>query len=348
VTDPEIAPIVELIDRAERIVLTSHIQPDGDAVGSTLALLRALKAVGKKTWAIIPSHIPYGLRFILAGDNEIIRYDPRHDDRILEEADLFIMIDCAGADRAGNLGAKIVSLPQPLIVVDHHSTNRFFGTLNYVIPGASSTGALIMNILDALEVELTLDLALPLYVAIVTDTGNFNYPGTTQRTHEKAGRLLAAGVQPYEVHRKLALDRSSAFMRLAGIALLTAQVGYEGKIAYSVIHHDLYRRFTPRLDELPALPVYLLTVRGIEVGILFLEYEPGKILIELRSQGLVNVAEVAKLLGGGGHAGAAGARVRGEAAGVIYRTLTEVDARLRRARDRENSEEHRSEVWRKA
>jgi len=335
------------LEEAERIVITSHIAPDGDAVGSTLALLRALKSLPKKVWAILPSHVPGNLGFLLADETEVIRYDPRQDDPILEGADLFVMVDCAYPERAGEVGKKMLGLDVPLAVIDHHSTNSLYGRDNYVVPGAAATGALVMNILDALGIEIGLDLALPLYVALVTDTGNFSYPGTTPVTHQKAERLLAAGVRPYEVQRKLYLNRSSEFMRLAGMSLLNVQIGYQGLIAYSVIHHDLYRKFTPNLDELTLLPPYLLAIEKIEVGVLFLEYEPGRILVELRSQGLINAAEVARKFGGGGHAGAGGTRIGGDLPDIVFRVLSEVDRRLRANLSLGESEDKRSELWRR-
>lgn len=347
-TSEALAAVVERIRSAGRIVITSHIQPDGDAVGSVLALLRALKSLGKKAWAISPSHVPHGLRFLLKGENEIIAYDPAQDNPILEAADLFIIADCADPERSGGIGMRMLSLPQKVVVIDHHSTNGLYGQFNYVLPGVSSTAAMVMDVLEELGVNLTLDLALPLYVGIASDSGSFSYPGTTPLTHRKAGRLLEAGVNPYEVHRRLYLDRSSEFMRLVGMALLNVQIAFEGAIAYSVIHHDLYRKFMPRLDELPLLPPYLVAIRDIEVGVLFLEYKPRKILVELRSQGLVNVAEVARMFGGGGHAGAGGTRIGGEMSDVVFRVLTEVNRRLVRNRKTGASEEKRSDVWRRA
>lgn len=334
----------EAIRDAKSIVITSHINPDGDAVGSSLALLRAMKAMGKRCRVISPSHVPSGFLFMLEYEDEITRYQPERDDGIIEEADLFIILDCSDLSRSGEVGEKMMDLGRPMLVIDHHSTNEAFGTFNYITHGASSTGALVMNVMDEFAVPLTLSIATPLYIAILTDTGDFNYPGTTPKTHEKAARLLEAGVKPYEIHRKLALDRTIDFIRLAGLAILNVQFAHNQEIAFSVIGYDLYRKFTPRIDELVMLPPYLISIRGVEVGVFFLEFEPGHILVELRSQGLINVAKLAKNLGGGGHSGAAGARWQGEMSDIVQQVIHSCGERLDRAHRKGGDEARRSKI----
>jgi len=334
----------EAIKTAGSIVITSHIKPDGDAIGSSLALLRALKTIGKKCQAISPSHVPCGFLFMLEYEDEIKRYEPSRDDSILEKADLFIVLDCSDIFRSGEVGDKMMELGTPMLVIDHHSTNESFGTYNYVIQDASSTGALVMNVLDELAIPLTLSVALPLYIAIVTDTGDFNYPCTTPKTHEKAARLLEAGVKPYEIHRKLALDRTIDFIRLAGMAIFNVQFAHNQEVAFSVIGYDLYRKFTPRIDELVMLPPYLISIRGVEVGVLFLEFEPGHILVDLRSQGLINVAKLARELGGGGHSGASGVRLRGEMSNIVQQVIQSAGNRLNRAHLKGADEARRSKI----
>ena len=334
----------EAIRNARSIVITSHIKPDGDAVGSSLALLRAMKALGKKCRVISPSHVPYGFLFMQEYEDEISRYQPERDERIIEEADLFVILDCADLSRSGEVGTKMAELGTPILVIDHHSTNEAFGTCNYIIHRASSTGALVMNVLDELTVPLTLSIAIPLYIAIITDTGDFNYPSTTPKTHEKAARLLEAGVKPYEIHRKIALDRTVDFIRLAGMAIFNVQFAHNQEIAFSVIGYDLYRKFTPRIDELVMLPPYLISIRGVEVGVLFLEFEPDHILVDLRSQGLINVAKLAKNLGGGGHSGASGVRLRGEMSDIVQQIIHSSGDRLNRAHLKGANEARRNKI----
>jgi bifunctional oligoribonuclease and PAP phosphatase NrnA len=338
---------VAAIRKSRSVVVTSHVQPDGDALGSTLGMLRALKALGKEARAISPSHVPYGFTFMLEREDEVVRYDPVRDDPVLEAADLFLVLDCASLDRAGEVGEKMAELGNPTLMIDHHTTNEALGTWNYIIHDASSTAALCVNVLDGLGVPLTLPLAVPLYIGIITDTGNFNYPSTTPATHEKAARLLAAGVNPYEIHRQLALDRTIDFIRLAGLAIFNVQFARGGEIAYSVVGHELYRRFRARVDELVMLPPYLISIRNVEVGALFLEYEPGKILIELRSQGLINVGTLAKNLGGGGHSGAADVRIEGEMADIVQQIVQDASVRLDLAHAKGDEDERRSRIWRR-
>ncbi|MDP8247884.1 MAG: DHH family phosphoesterase [Candidatus Tritonobacter lacicola] len=329
---------------ARSVVVTSHIQPDGDAVGATVALLRALKIMGKECRAISPSHIPGGFMFVLRDENEVVRYDPDRDDGFLGEADLFVIVDCSNLERAGEVGEAMAALSTPILVIDHHATNVGFGTHSFIGRDVASTGELLMDLFEALGLPISPEIAVPLYVAILTDTGGFNYPRTTKKTHRRAGELLAAGVKPFEIHRKLSLDRTLEFMRLAGLAVFNTNLGYGDEIAYSIIHNDIYRKFTPRVDELIMIPPYLTSIHGVEVGALFLEFEPGRIIVELRSKGLVDISLVATKFGGGGHSGAGGARLEGEMPGVVYRVLSEIEKLLVEARRGEVSEDLRGEV----
>ncbi len=337
--------IIQAIREAERVVVASHVNPDGDAVGALLAFRRSMIRLGKECRAVNSTPVPRGLGFLLEDESEVLTYLPVRDDRVLEEADLFVLLDCAALERAGPVGRKMRALRKVMMVIDHHSTNPGFGTINSIHDHASSACELIMDLLERLKVPLTGDLALPLYVGIVTDTGNFNYPSTTRFTHEKAGRLLTLGINPYEVHRRLELDRSLEFIRLTGLAIFNTQLASGGAVAYSVVHHDVYRKFTPGVDELAMLPPYLLSIGGVEVGALFLEYEPNRILVEIRSQGLINAAAVAKKFGGGGHTGAAGMRMEAEMADAVFRVLTEIQKKLASAERKGATEELRTKMW---
>jgi phosphoesterase RecJ-like protein len=337
--------IIQAIRAAERVVVASHSNPDGDAVGAILAFRRAMIRLGKKCRAVNSTPVPRGLAFLLEDESEVLTYLPGRDDGILEEADLFVLLDCAALERAGPVGKKMRALRKLMVVIDHHSTNTGFGTINSIHDHASSACELVMDLLERLKLPLTRALALPLYVGIVTDTGDFNYPSTTRCTHEKAGKLLDLGINPYEIHRQLALNRTIEFIRLTGLAIFNTQIGYGGSVAYSVVHHDVYRKFTPGVDELAMLPPYLLSIDGVEVGALFLEYEPNRILVELRSQGLVNAATVARKFGGGGHTGAAGMRMEGEMADAVFRVLTQVRKGLISAERKGVTEELRTKMW---
>ncbi len=342
-----IGPATEAIRRARSVAVTSHIQPDGDALGSTLGMLRALREAGKEARAISPSHVPSGFTFMLDHPDEVVRYDPERDDPVLEAADLCLILDCASLERAGEVGEKMAELGRPMVMIDHHTTNEAFGTWNYIVHEASSTAALCVDILDELGFPLTRPVSVPLYIGILTDTGNFNYPSTTPVTHEKAARLLNAGVNPYEIHRKLALDRSTDFIRLAGLSIFNVQFSRSREIAYTVVGHEIFRRFHPRVDELVMVPPYLISIRDVEVGILFLEYEPGKILVELRSQGLINVATLAKSHGGGGHSGAAGVRCQGEMSDIVQQIVQDAGVRLELAHSQGDEETRRDLIWRR-
>jgi len=337
--------IIQAIRGAEQVVVASHLNPDGDAIGAVLAFRRAMIHLGKKCRAINSSPVPRGLAFLLKDESEILTYLPGRDDRLLAQADLFVLLDCAALDRAGPVGRKMRALRKVMVVIDHHSTNAGFGTINSIHDHASSSCELVMDLLERLKVPLTRALALPLYVGIVTDTGDFNYPSTSRATHEKAGRLLTHGINPYEVHRTLALNRTLEFIRLTGLAIFNTQIGYGGAVAYSVVHHDVYRKFTPGVDEMAMLPPYLISIGGVEVGALFLEYEPNRILVELRSQGLISAAGVAKKFGGGGHSGAAGMRMEGEMADAVFRVLTEIQKKLAAAQRQGATEELRTKMW---
>ncbi len=336
--------LISALETSRTPVITAHIRPDGDAVGSMVALKRALNRMGTSAQALSPSPVSQGLQFFL-DDEEIPSYLPQRDNSILEQADLFVVMDCGDLQRVGRMGEVMKKLKTPMAVIDHHSTNESFGDINYIQPEASSTCMVLIDIIDELGLPLTYDLALPLYVGMVTDSGNFSYPNTGPRTHRQAARLVEAGVKPYRVYRHLHLNQTLEFARLSGLATFDIHLAYQGEVAYSVIQYDLYKKFTPRVDELVNIASTLLAIHGVEVGVLFLEYAPDRIVVEIRASGLINAAAAAKKFEGGGHSGAAGVKMDGEMVKIVFRVLEEIERRIIQARQEGVTEERRSEIW---
>ena len=302
--------VVKLIRDKDNFVITSHINADGDAIGSEIGLYRFLKKLGKNVSIINPSPSSGIFNFLMDGV-ELRVFEPERDMDTIKAADAAFILDLNDLERAGDVGRHIVETGTQVIVIDHHQTGVTFGDIKVTDKNACSTGQLIYDLIKACGGKIDREIAEALYVAIVTDTGMFNFPVTDPKAHIVAADLLSKGVKPFMVHRKLNLMHSWEYLWLTGISLFECRSAHEGRIAYTSITHDIFKRYKPLVEELILMPQYLMAIKDVEVGILFLEETPGRVHVELRATGAMDVGEIAKLLGGGGHASAAGAVIEG-------------------------------------
>ncbi|GAA0221231.1 hypothetical protein GCM10009527_016850 [Actinomadura nitritigenes] len=309
---------VELIEAADEVCLACHIAPDGDALGSMLALAQALHALGKRCLASFgePFAVPAILRF-LPGQEFLV--EPA---RMPAAPALMISLDAAGQARLGSL-AGAAGRAGALIVIDHHASNVGFGGVRLVDPDAAATAVLVEELIRRLGVPLDGDIAQGLYAGLASDTGSFKYPCTTPEVHDLAGRLLAAGVRPEEVSRELWDRAPFGYLQVLAGALSRARLERDaadgrGLVWTTIARSDREARDVP-YDQLEGVIDQLRRTDEAEVAVVLKENDRGEWYVSTRAKGAVDVGRACVELGGGGHRTAAAFTMGGEPAWIIDR-----------------------------
>lgn len=300
---------IEEVKKAKKFLVVSHVSPEGDAVGSLLGMALALRSLGKDVTAYLEDPVPDLFRFLPGADTVVHNLDNAGP------FDATIAVDCGQKER---LGKGFVNLKEPGVVIniDHHATNDYFGQINVVEPGASAAGELVYDFCKAAGIPFTKDIAVNLYVAIHTDTGSFHYSSSTPESFIKAGELVRAGAEPWEVSRRVYENHPAKKYKLLGFVLSTLDVvnvgdNGTGKVATLLVTLDMFRQVGAEKDLADGFVNYARGIEGVEVGILFREAGVNEYKVSLRSKGDVDVAEAAKSFGGGGHRNAAGFTLKG-------------------------------------
>ena len=293
---PEVRQIVDAIHAHQRFVLSSHARPDGDAIGSEMAMAYALRALGKEVRVVNKdAAAPPILEFPgVAG----IDVSPA----VTGDYDVAIIMECGDLARTG-----VDGLDRGLLInIDHHPGNTAYGAINWFDAGASACAELVFTIVEALGVPITHDIATHIYLAILTDTGSFHFSNMTPRTFRICASLLEAGVDPIWVARTVYDSNSLGRLRIFGSVLNGMQVSPSGRVAVIYIDHALAREAGGTYDDTEGLINLPLTVKAIQASIFFKQTEGDDYRISLRSKGAVDVCAIAREHGGGGHRNAAG------------------------------------------
>ncbi len=293
--------IAEFIRTHNRFVLTSHVRPDGDSVGSQLALASALEQLNKHVEIFDADPYPPNYRS-LPGIERIRIGEP-----VKGDFDALIVLECSNLERAGVEGLN----GYPSVNIDHHPVNDSFGVLNWVDPGASAVGEMLFELLAELGTDITNEIATNLYTAILTDTGSFQFSNTTATTFRVASSLVAAGADPAQIAQAVLMSQSEARIRLVGRLLDTLEFDPSRKIAWVRLDRDMFVETGAATNDTEGLVNYPLSVDGVELCAFFREEGPGEYRVRLRSQGDLNVGRIASGFGGGGHRNAAGATLHG-------------------------------------
>src|SRR5438132_1276591 len=303
-TNDDLRAVAEALRAHDRFLIVTHENPDGDALGSLLAMKLGLDRLGKESITFLPgkSGIPSDLSLL---ELEDLRRDlpPDAGERVL------LALDCANAARMG-AAAKLLEQVSLSIDVDHHHDNTRFGTINLVLADASSTGEIVANILKELGVELTREIAEPIYVALMTDTGRFGYTNTTPAAHDLAAELLRAGVDPRRVFQEIYERVALAHLKLVGRAEERAQVDEGGRLIVSYLVRSDFADFGVGEEYAEGIIDRLRAVDGTEMAAMIREppEPPGSPRrVSLRaSHDEIDVSGIARKRGGGGHRQAAG------------------------------------------
>jgi len=312
---------VAALQSARRVLITMHRGPDGDALGSALALACALRDLGREVTVYNPDDLPYNFRF-LPGANGVERTLPPD-----AAYDATVVTDAGAYDRLGP-DVPAVERRGVLLNLDHHITTEPFGDVNYVDPDAASVGILAYKIIKGLGVPLSREAAQCIYASILADTGCFRYSSTDPECLRIAAELLEAGVEPWEMTVRVYEQQPLARMRLLAEVLSTLEV--HGKLATITITNAMVARTGSELDFTDGFINYARSVDGVEVAASFREPQNGgPWRVSFRSRGRVNVAAIAQKFGGGGHHNAAGCSIAGAEEAVREQIAKEVEEALK-------------------
>jgi len=303
----------ELIRESSSFYLASHIRPDGDALGSLLGLALALENSGRRVAALLPDAVPANYRFLPGADR--IRHQPPG-----WRADVGIVVDCDGLSRIGPLEPAFSSLPH-LIDIDHHQTERLFGEVQIIDPGAAASGEMVYHLLRRLDLPVDAEIATCLYAAILTDTGRFCFGNTTASALRVAAELVKAGAQPQPIARRIYERRSIAATHLLGVALSRLSSELDGHVVTATLTRQDFLETGAAPSDTEGIIGHLRAIGGPRVALLFVQPDHDGVRVSLRSDGSVDVSEIALQFGGGGHAMAAGCTVAGTADEVRKRIL---------------------------
>ena len=313
---PELAAVRDAVFAADRLVLTSHLRPDGDAIGSEIALARALVALGKRVMILNTDAVPRTLDWLVEEQPEglVQLYESGNLEqaRAVAEADLLLVLDTNAKHRLGPVGDLFQQSGKPLLLVDHHPDPEGWFDLTCVRTDASAASEIVYDLVAGYDPGL-IDraVATALYVGIMTDTGSFRYGATTPRTHAIVSDVLARGdLRPEPIHVALFDGRSLASLRLLSAALATIQTHYDGRFATIAVTQNTIRQTGAFFDEAEGLVNYALSLDGVVAAAIFLEL-PSGVKLSFRSKGDCPINGWANHFGGGGHANASGAYVAG-------------------------------------
>jgi phosphoesterase RecJ-like protein len=302
-------PFVQVVNEANSFVLTSHMRPDCDAIGSEVALAHALQSLGKTVQIVNGDPVPPHIAFIdPARQVQVLGREIRAEE---VNGDVLVVLDTSSWTQLGPMADVARSTPARKVVIDHHVSEDDLGATMFKDIESESTGRLVLEAIDALGVKLTPQIAEPLFAAIATDTGWFRFASVTEDTLKAVAQLVAAGARPHLVFAALYEQNSLARVRLQGRILTNVISHLGGRLLSTAITQADLRAVGAEPTDTEDVINRLLSVAGVEVALLFLELGPQETKVSLRSRSPVDVREIAERLGGGGHRAAAGLRFPG-------------------------------------
>ena len=311
-----IPSILEAIERNHSFLVTTHENPDGDAVGSSLGLAQFLRNAGKEVIVHFKDPVPDLYRFLPL-------LDEVHSTVPDRPYDVCFVLDVGEFRRAGTAVTTCTTIGS-FINIDHHITRDLFGAINYIDSGAAATGVMIYRIIKASGQTLDHDTAICLYTALVTDTGSFKYSNSNPEAFAVAGDLISVGLDVWYITEHLYESQPAERLKLLTEALATLVVSPRGDVASVTVTLDMYGRTGGSSELTDGFVNYPRSIRGVEVAIFFREMEPGLFKVGFRSKGKVSVAKLAELFGGGGHHNAAGCNVAGNIDEIRHQVLHRV------------------------
>ena len=319
--------IAAVLRESDHFLLTSHVRPDGDAVCSILALHRILKEMGKVSRCALSNPPPAEFSFL---------YEPQELERLdsctpLDDVRVVCALDLPEWDRVGEMGERLESLSAVKICLDHHPRSGSLVELEVRDVRASATSVLVYRLLRYMDLPLSLPVAQAIYTGILTDTMSFHLANTNVEAHEIAAACIRAGVDPAAVYEVVYGTVSLARVKLTAQVLATVGVTDDGRVAYLYATREMYDRAGAKRGDDEDLVEYSRSLEGVQVALFLRELENGRVRISWRSRRDIDVRDMARHFGGGGHVRAAGADVPGPLNRVLNEVLKETSARVNAA-----------------
>jgi bifunctional oligoribonuclease and PAP phosphatase NrnA len=318
--------VVECIQKNNRFLVTSHTGLEGDALGSELAFMFLLKALGKEAIVVNDDELPVEYDF-MPGFSSIKRMTSK-----LQKIDFdcFAVLDCADLSRCGEV-SKLNTRSKCVLNIDHHISNTNFGDINLVRPYASSAAEVVFKIFKSMRVAFDRDTATLLYIGMLTDTGSFHYANTSSFTHQAVSELLKCDLDVRSIYKRVYENNLFEDMRLLIKTLNRLKRIYAGRVAWFEIEGEVLKRKNISFDLAERLLSFARSVRGVEVAVIFkenLKAPPASVRVNLRSQGGIDVNKIAAFFGGGGHKAASGCTVSGSIGQVKRMVLRKIKEAL--------------------
>lgn len=305
-----------LVESARRLVLTTHVQPDADGIGSEVAFARWLRHEGKDVAIVNPNPTPRRFRF-LEHVAPVESFEPARFDELLAAADLLVVLDISVPDRLGPLAPFVRRRSPPTMIIDHHADPARIQGVDVRDTAAAATGEIVYRMLTAWDAEIDAPIATALYAAIAYDTGGFRYGNTRASSHEIAAELLRRGADIGTVRRQLFESYSESRTRLLARALSTYERSASGRVAWVALSRATMEAVGADPEDVDGVAEALRSIEGVEVAIVAREIHEGATKISFRSRGEDDVNAFALRFGGGGHRNAAGAYVEKPLSEVI-------------------------------
>jgi phosphoesterase RecJ-like protein len=313
-----IARICDAIRARQRFVISSHARPDGDSIGSQLAMALALRALGKHVEVVNQDAAPAAL--MAFPEVPSIQVAESADG----EFDAAIIMECSDLKRTG-----VTGLDRHFVInIDHHPGNSDYGAINWFDSGAAACAEMVFDVIRALDVPLSVEIGTHVYMGILTDTGSFHYSSISARTFDICRQLVEAGVDPPKVARSIFDSNTLGRLKLFGAVLSSIELAHNGRLAIVRVDRAMAAAAGGTYDDTEGLINLPLTVREIQAAVFFKEIDKHEFRVSMRSKGDIDLCTVAKKFGGGGHKNASGCTVTGRYDDVRARVVTEITAAI--------------------
>lgn len=294
----DVKEVFNLINSSQNICIAGHKAPDGDCIGSVMALYEFLKPFNKKLTVYIDGIIPFNYKPFVKEDVIAKEYDNN-------EFDLLFVLDCSDAERLGKF-KDVLKNAKKSVCIDHHKTNESYADINIIDSSMSSTGELLYDILKISGRQLTKQIAEYIYIAILTDTGKFSYSNTTGQTHEKTAELIELGVGVAEIDNIVYNSKPSNVVKAFIECIGGIELYYDNKFGITSITKDILERNSVNMGDIDGVVEFIREIKEVEVSCVLKEYEEKNTKVSLRSKNDIDVSAVSVKFRGGGHARAAG------------------------------------------